>query len=162
MTGKNVPADEYVGDNFLEDVFFPDVEAAIARRESAVKRKSHHSAHSKLKSDGVKAFALWKRRTGNDGFYVPYFVGKAWLGEGRVKRMVYIGKKGVCDGFFATCGTTLAAEAKTGTGALESDQVEFRRRWLLTGNPFVEYHTPQQLVDALDQIAAQRGRGPFG
>lgn len=144
------------------DEFIEDVEANIARRAAEPKRRSNHSAHSILKSNGVKAFTLWKQRTGISGYYVPYFVGKVWLGEGRAKRMVYIGKKGVCDGFFATCGTTLAAEAKTGSGALEPDQVEFRRRWLLSGNPFVEYRTPAQLIDALDQIAAQRGKGPFG
>jgi len=37
-------------------------------------------------------------------------------------------------------------------------QKEFRRRWEKTGCPFVVYRTPADLTDALDQIAAQRGK----
>ena len=111
-----------------------------------------------LKAEGRKALSLWKQRTGISAYYIPYFVGHVYVGEGRVKRKYPIGKNGAADSFIAILGTVLAAEAKANNDVLSDKQKEFRRRWTKTGCPFVEYRTPQQLVAALDRIAAERRR----
>lgn len=140
------------------DEFLEDVENNIARREREKKPKRAQTPAQKLKADARKALSLWKQRTGISAYYIPYFAGKVTVGDGRVKRTYPVGKKGAADSFIAVLGTVLAAEAKAGADVLSDAQKEFRRRWTKTGNPFVEYRTPQELVDALDQIAAQRGK----
>lgn len=144
------------------DEFLDDVQANIDRRAREKKPKRTQTPAQKLKADARKALSLWKQRTGISAYYVPYFAGRVTVGDGRVKRTYPVGKKGASDSFIAVLGTVLAAEAKAGSDVLSDAQKEFRRRWVKTGNPFVEYRTPQDLTDALDQIAAQRGRGPFG
>jgi len=109
-----------------------------------------------LKAEGRKALSLWKQRTGISAYYIPYFVGQAYVGDGRVKRKYPIGKSGAADSFIAVLGTVLAAEAKANNDVLSDKQKEFRRRWIKTGNPFVEYRTAAQLVAALDRIATER------
>lgn len=142
-------------DNWVDE-FFSDVEANNARRKSEHRPKKQHP-HAKLKADARAALSLWKKRTGISAYYLPYFVGSVLLGEGRMKRKVPVGKKGAADSFIAVLGTVVAAEAKTGSGELSPAQREFRRRWLKTGCPFVEYRTPEQLTDFLTLVAAERG-----
>jgi hypothetical protein len=142
------------------DEFFEDVERNIAARKRDHKPKQEHP-HAKLKREARTALSLWKKRTGISAYYLPYFVGVAYLGAGRVKRKAYIGKKGVSDSFIGLLGTVVAAEAKTGDAVLKPDQREFRRRWEKAGLPFCEYRTPQQLIDFLDLTAARQGWRPF-
>lgn len=125
--------------------------------EPIPKRKGETPA-VKLKAEARKALSLWKQRTGISAYYIPYFAGRVTVGDGRVKRTYPVGKKGASDSFIAVLGTVLAAEAKAGRDVLSDAQKEFRRRWVKTGCPFIEYRTPQELTDALDQIAAQRGK----
>lgn len=122
--------------------------------EPIPKRRSI-TPHTKLKADARAALSLWKQRTGISAYYVPYFVGQVILPGGR---KASVGKKGCADSFIAVCGCVLAAEAKAGHDRASPDQVKFRDRWLKTGNPYVLYRSATELTDALDQIAAQRGK----
>jgi hypothetical protein len=121
------------------------------------KRPSQHSAHNDAKAELRVVLSNWKKRTGISAYYIPYFVGKVWLGDGRVKRQAYIGKKGVADCFVATMGCVLACEVKTGAGEPSALQAAFKDRWDRSGNPHIVYRKPSDLTDALDQIAAQKG-----
>lgn len=114
--------------------------------------------HAKLKADARAALSNWKARTGISAYYLPYFVGSVLVGDGRAKRKALIGKKGAADSFIALLGCVLAAECKTGDARATPDQIAFRDRWLATGNPYVLYRSVKEFTDALDQIAAQRGR----
>lgn len=138
-----------------------DFGGGMWKLEKAPARKGQ-TPHTKLKAEARAALSLWKQRTGISAYYVPYFVGTVLVGDGRAKRKVPIGKKGVADSFVAVLGTVLAAEAKAGSDRASPDQIRFRDRWLKTGNPYVLYRSAAEFVDALDQIAAQRGKGPFG
>jgi hypothetical protein len=122
------------------------------------KKPSQHDAHNKAKAEMRVVLSNWKKRTGISAYYIPYFVGKVWLGEGRAKRRGYIGKPGVADCFVATMGCVLACEVKTGSGEPSALQAAFQARWEKTGNPHIVYRRPTDLTDALDQIAAQRGK----
>jgi hypothetical protein len=144
------------GDNWVDE-FFSDVERNISRRKRDHKPKQQHP-HAKLKAEARAALSLWKKRTGISAYYLPYFVGVAFLGIGKAQRKAYIGKKGAADSFIGLLSTVVAAEAKTGSGELEPAQIEFRRRWEKCGLPFIEYRSPEQLTDFLTQIAAQRGK----
>lgn len=128
--------------------------------EPAPRQRSKQTPAQKLKAEARKALSLWKQRTGISAYYIPYFVGRVYVGDGRVKRKYPIGKNGAADSFIAVLGTVLAAECKANDDALSDAQRKFRHRWTKTGCPFVEYRTPRDLTDALDLIAAQRG--PFG
>jgi hypothetical protein len=121
------------------------------------KRPSQHDAHNQAKADLRKALSLWKGRTGISAYYIPYFVGKVWLGEGRTKRRGYIGKPGVADCFVATMGCVIACEVKTGSGEPSALQAAFKERWDRTGNPHIVYRKASDLTDCLDQIAASKG-----
>jgi hypothetical protein len=121
------------------------------------KRPSQHSAHNDAKAELRKVLSNWKARTGISAYYIPYFVGKVWLGDGRVKRKGYIGKPGVADCFIATMGCVLACEVKTGAGEASALQEAFKVRWTKTNNPHIIYRKPSDLTDMLDQIAAQKG-----
>jgi hypothetical protein len=126
-------------------------------KPASKKRKSNHSAHNDAKAELRKHLSLWKGRTGISAYYIPYFVGKVWLGDGRVKRKGYIGKPGVADCFIATMGCVLACEVKTGAGEASSLQEAFKQRWIKTNNPHIIYRRPTDLTDMLDQIAASKG-----
>ena len=122
------------------------------------KRKSNQGAHTQAKADLRKTLSNWKARTGISAYYIPYFVGKVWLGENRHKaRQAYIGKKGVADCFVATMGCVLACEVKTGAGEPSALQASFRERWMKAGNPHIVYRKPSDLTDCLDQIAGRKG-----
>jgi hypothetical protein len=121
------------------------------------KPRSQHNAHNDKKAELRVVLSNWKKRTGISAYYIPYFVGKVWLGEGRVKRAGYIGKPGIADCFVATMGTVVACEVKSGGGEASALQESFKQRWLKTGNPHVLYRQPADLTDCLDQIAATKG-----
>jgi hypothetical protein len=123
------------------------------------KKKSQHNAHNDKKAELRVVLSNWKKRTGISAYYIPYFVGKVWLGENpRKLRRAWIGKAGVADCFVATMGCVLACEVKTGSGEPSALQAAFQARWEKTGNPHIVYRRPTDLTDALDQIAAQRGK----
>jgi hypothetical protein len=124
---------------------------------SKPKRPSQHSAHNDAKAELRKVLSNWKARTRISAYYIPYFVGKVWLGEGRNKRPAYIGKPGVADCFVATMGCVIACEVKTGSGDISALQASFRERWTKTMNPHIVYRKPADLTDCLDQIAASKG-----
>ena len=126
--------------------------------EEKIPARRGKTPHTRLKADARIAFSIWKQRTGISGYYLPYFVGSVMLPGGR---KASVGKRGAADSFIAVCGCVLAAEAKAGNDRASPDQIKFRDRWLKTGNPYVLYRSAKELTDALDQIAAQRGRGPF-
>jgi hypothetical protein len=117
---------------------------------------SKHDAHSAKKAELRQTLSRWKSRTGISAYYFPYFVGKAWLGEGRAKRMTYIGKVGVADCFVAVLGCVIACEVKTGAADLGALQAVFRDRWTKTGNPHIVYRQPSDLTDVLDRLARER------
>jgi hypothetical protein len=121
------------------------------------KRPSQHSAHNDAKAELRKVLSNWKARTGISAYYIPYFVGKVYLGEGRAKRKAYIGKPGVADCFIATMGCVIACEVKTGAGEASALQEAFKQRWIKTDNPHIIYRKPADLTDMLDQIAASKG-----
>jgi hypothetical protein len=121
------------------------------------KKRSQHNAHNDKKAELRVVLSNWKKRTGISAYYIPYFVGKVWLGEGRVKRPGYIGKPGIADCFVATMGTVVACEVKSGGGEASALQESFKQRWLKTGNPHVLYRQPADITDCLDQIAATKG-----
>src|SRR6185436_10619583 len=129
----------------------------VWRADKPAKRPSQHDAHNKAKADLRKTLSNWKARTGISAYYIPYFVGKVWLGEGRSKRRAYIGKPGVADCFIATMCCVLACEVKTGAGDASALQANFKARWEKAGNPHIIYRRPQDLTTCLDELAKQRG-----
>lgn len=131
-----------------------DFGGGIWVQEREPKRKAQ-TPHTKLKADARIALSNWKQRTGISAYYLPYFVGKVSLPGGR---SASVGKRGAADSFIAVLGCVLAAEAKAGQDRASPDQIAFRDRWLKTGNPYVLYRSAAEFIDALDQIAAQRGR----
>lgn len=141
----------------MDDSRWVQTEMGQVWKPATKKRSNQHDAHNQAKADLRKTLSLWKGRTGISAYYIPYFVGKVWLGEGRTKRRAYIGKPGVADCFIATMGQVIACEVKTGAGEPSALQANFRERWIKTGNPHIVYRRPTDLTDALDQIAAQKG-----
>lgn len=139
------------------DEFFQDVETNIHAAKNAPK-KPKRTPEGGLKHDAMVAAGAWSKRTGVAIEYIPYFVGKVYFGEGKFKRPGYVGKMGTADVFIGLLGTTLAAEAKDKGKKVvaASQQAWFRERWIATGQPYVEYHTPEELIAALDKIRASR------
>jgi hypothetical protein len=123
----------------------------------AEKPKRTQTPHAKAKAELRDTLTEWKKRTGVSAYYIPYFVGKVWMGEGRQKRKAHIGRPGVSDVFIATMGCVLACEVKAGRDTPSALQVSFKERWEKTGNPHIVYRKPSDLTDVLDQMAAQRG-----
>jgi hypothetical protein len=123
----------------------------------ASKKRAGPTPHNDAKRVLRVTLSLWKVRTGISAYYVPYFVGSAYLGEGRVKRKAYIGKPGIADVFIATMGCVLAVEVKAGKDTVSALQASFKERWERTGNPHIVYRKPSDLTDCLDQIAATKG-----
>jgi hypothetical protein len=127
-----------------------------------IPRSKGQTPHAKLRADGlIEASKLFKR-LGLAFEHLPYKTSEVWYGSGKVKTRGFVGKKGAADDLYAFCGTTLAAEAKAGDDTVKANQTEFGLRWTKTGNPHCVYRTPEQLCDAISQVAAQRGKGPFG
>lgn len=126
--------------------------------QPAPKRKGK-TPHAKLKEASRKLAHDWFVRNRFPAMLLKSFVGTVTTESGQE---IYVGRKGETDDKFAVLGTVLAAEYKAGDDTLKSGQRTFRDKWLAIGLPHVVVRQPSDLIDALDQIAAQRARGPFG
>jgi hypothetical protein len=121
------------------------------------RKRSGPTPHAELRKEALIAAVKLFKRLGLDYEHLPYKTSEVWYGAGKDKVRGFVGKVGAADDLYAFCGTTLAAEAKAGNDTVKPDQEQFGLRWTKTGNPHVVYRTPEQLTDAILQIAAQKG-----
>lgn len=158
---RNVPADEYKGDNFLDDVFFPDVELAQARRPAPKKRRQ--TPHAELKHRCRAAMTAWRQRTGYSLLLLPSIVGQVTVDDGtRGGKRISVGRKGQSDdtilvGKDGVLWGVICAEYKAGSDYQKHAQQTFEAKATRVGALYVIVRIPVQLTDALDQVVARRG-----
>lgn len=123
------------------------------------KRKKGQTPEGKLKKACREALSNWKHRTGIYAKLISYSVGHFKTSDGA--RSYKIGTDGTGDMLIGLLGCTLMVETKVPGRAQSQTQKEMEADWRRTGQPYALVYRPTDLTDALDQIAAQRGRGPF-
>lgn len=117
-----------------------------------VKRKAPEAS---LKKQCRAAFEAWKRQ--HPGIPVRLLKYSAGNFKSEGGQVYALGTPGTGDILVGICGTCLMVETKSLTGRARDTQVAMRADWEATGNPYVMPRTAAEFIDALTQIAAQRG-----
>lgn len=110
----------------------------------------------RLKKSCREALSNWKHRTGIYAKLISYSVGHFKTRDG--SRSYKLGTDGTGDMLIGVLGTTLMVETKIPGRKQSETQRDMERDWRATGQPYALVYKPQDLLDALDQIAAQRGK----
>lgn len=140
------------------DEFIEDVEANIARRAAEPKRRTQ-TPHATLKHKARAALTAWRQRMNLQIVLLPSIVGRVRVNDGTARgREIGVGKKGQADDTILVLGTAVACEYKAGSDYQKPAQRQFQERWEAAGGVYLICRKPSDLTDALDQIAAQRGR----
>lgn len=121
--------------------------------------RSKTTPEGRLKKACREALANWKHRTGIYAKLISYSVGHFTSTDG--ERKYKLGTDGTGDMLIGILGTTLMVETKVPGKTQSETQIAMQEDWERTGQPYALVYKPTDLTDALDQIAAQRGRGPF-
>lgn len=138
-----------------------DLDYWVQEREP--KRKGA-TPHAMLKKACLLELAPWRRRTGADTLLLPSIVGQITVDDGtRFGKKISVGRKGQSDHLILV-GTNrvlwgvVLPEYKAGDDEQRHAQKVFQGKAEWVGAVYVIVRKPSDLTDALDQIAAQRGK----
>ena len=120
--------------------------------------------HALLKKACLLSLKPWRDRTGGDTLLLPSMVGQITVDDGtRSGRKISIGRKGQSDhliivGANRVLWGVVLPEYKAGRDEQRHAQKVFQGKAEWVGALYVIVRQPSDLTDALDQIAAQRGK----